>query len=312
MASTNQCGLNIFWIFGFPPEHGSAQNSWWQSLWLVHQSCVDACEGCGTMIVVGPLLCPHYLFVVNCHRCCITVRQPLNWVKLSCLGKPNIVPWTLLWSRDLSNYVCIGAWGLGLLPLRILVYEVLFFSLVFAAHLQKASIFTFSQLLWLIVEIPYQGTYCLTRLKGKTKMEYQSLKGLFAFGGQAQVIFNLKWHMLWGVILNQLNCFTLGRLVLWYLHLYIFHQQLEHKVGIGGIASFKFCHLWFPWFFEFSGCHLKAVTKVFPLKIFLQLQMYPWAFFLMDYLWGIYLWGLLHVIILRSFPCNWCWCGHVE
>ena len=51
-----------------------------------------------------------------------------------------------------------------------------------------------SWLLWPIVKFTYQGTESLTWLKSEAQIVYQYLKGLFAFKGQAQIVFYLKPH----------------------------------------------------------------------------------------------------------------------
>ena len=72
--------------------------------------------------------------------------------------------------------------------------ELQFFLPVSAGHLQTHPQ---SPGFWgPITETPYKGNDCLARLKSKTEVVYQPLKGLFAFGGKAQLIFHLKLHML--------------------------------------------------------------------------------------------------------------------
>ena len=88
-------------------------------------------------------------------------------------------------------------------------------------HLINKNILGLSWLLQPIVKITYWEADILTGLKSKTQRVYQFLKGLFTFGGQAQVVLHLKPHMLRGVVFHQLNCFTLGKLVLKYIHPYV-------------------------------------------------------------------------------------------
>ena len=66
-------------------------------------------------------------------------------------------------------------------------------------------------LLRLVIKIPYQRIDSLTRLEHEAQMINQSLKGLFALGGQAQILFNLKPSVLRGVVFHFLYSFPMGQ-----------------------------------------------------------------------------------------------------
>ena len=63
------------------------------------------------------------------------------------------------------------------------------------------------------MKISYQGTDSPAGLKHEVKMVNQCQKGLFALGGQAQIVFNLDPSMLGGVIFHQLDSFPLGQVM---------------------------------------------------------------------------------------------------
>ena len=77
----------------------------------------------------------------------IIASWPLDWVNSQNQGKPSIAPWP---------------------PLQYL-------QLICECTLSLPCF------LWLIIEIPYQGTDYFTRLESKTEIVYQSLKGLLTY-----------------------------------------------------------------------------------------------------------------------------------
>ena len=84
------------------------------------------------------------------------------------------------------------------------------------------SIFSPPDLLRLVIKISYQAADHLTQLESKTQMVYQSLKRLFFFGGQAQIILHLTPGLLGGIIFHQLDGFPLGKVMFHSVNLDIF------------------------------------------------------------------------------------------
>ena len=74
-------------------------------------------------------------------------------------------------------------------------------------------------------------------------MVNQSLKGLFALRGQAQIIFHFKLSMLKGIIFHQLDSFPLGQVTFQNMNPDDLEPQLEYKAGMGVVTSFKLGHL---------------------------------------------------------------------
>ena len=98
-------------------------------------------------------------------------------------------------------------------------------------------------------------------------MIYQSLKRLLFLRGQAQIILHLTPSLLGGVIFYQLDCFLLGQVTFYSVHLDILQPGLEHQASIRGITSFEFGHLQFMEFLKLSGCCLQTLAEAFFIKI---------------------------------------------
>ena len=77
----------------------------------------------------------------------------------------------------------------------------------------------------------------------------QSLKRLLFPGGQAQIVLYLTPSLLGGIIFYQLDCFPLGQAMFYCINPDILQPRLKHQASIGGVTSFKFCHLWYTKFF---------------------------------------------------------------
>ena len=163
-----------------------------------------------------------YLFAVDCCWCCVeclcmfTLASKHHCEVVNEMGETFGV-WgsqTLFPGHNskvgISEIVCLLMFeGLFIFPL-----ELRFMSYNFLTSIDRSSTKAFFINLgfcnWLWIS-PIRELTISDNWKARHQMVYQSLKGLFTFWGQAQVIFHLKLHMLRGVFLNQLNCFMLGK-----------------------------------------------------------------------------------------------------
>ena len=107
-------------------------------------------------------------------------------------GKPSIVPWPPLQRRGYQIVSILGFQGLICLPPKNPGLQATIFLNSICSPSANASLVS----LGFGPGYKNSGTDHLAQLKSKTKMVYQSLKGLFTFGGQAQIIFLLELHML--------------------------------------------------------------------------------------------------------------------